>query len=75
MRDLYEAAWLKSNRPYFLRNNLEHYDYTIQLWIAAATNYAPPNANTPKPKPSPQPPTSAYPPHPPATPFYRPPYV
>ncbi len=34
MRDLYEAAWLKSNRPYFLRNNLEHYDYTIQLWIA-----------------------------------------
>ena len=33
MRDLYEAAWLKSNRPYFLRNNLERYDYTIQLWI------------------------------------------
>ena len=34
MRDLYEAAWLKSNRPYFLRNNLERYDYTIQLWLA-----------------------------------------
>jgi hexosaminidase len=33
MRDLYEAAWLKSNRPYFLRNILERYDYTIQLWI------------------------------------------
>lgn len=33
-RDLYEAAWLKSNRPYFLRNNLEHYDATIQLWIS-----------------------------------------
>jgi hexosaminidase len=33
-RDLYEAAWLKSNRPYFLRNNLEHFDATIQLWIS-----------------------------------------
>jgi hexosaminidase len=34
MRDLYETAWLKSNRPYFLRNVLERYDATIQLWIA-----------------------------------------
>ncbi len=34
MRDLYETAWLKSNRPYFLHNNLERYDYTIQLWIS-----------------------------------------
>ena len=33
MRDLYEAAWLKSYRPYFLRNNLERYDFTIQLWL------------------------------------------
>jgi len=33
MRDLYETAWLKSNRPYFLRNNLERYDFTIQLWL------------------------------------------
>ncbi len=33
MRDLYEAAWLKSNRPYFLRNNLARYDLTIQLWL------------------------------------------
>jgi len=33
MRDLYEAAWLKSYRPYFLRNNLEHYDSTIQMWL------------------------------------------
>jgi hypothetical protein len=33
MRDLYEAAWLKSNRPYFLRDNLERYDLTIQLWL------------------------------------------
>ncbi|WP_213807336.1 family 20 glycosylhydrolase [Granulicella sp. dw_53] len=34
LRDLYETAWLKSNRPYFLRNVLERYDYTIQLWIS-----------------------------------------
>jgi hexosaminidase len=33
MRDLYEAAWLKSYRPYFLRNNLERYDLTIQTWL------------------------------------------
>ena len=33
IRDLYETAWLKSNRPYFLRNNLERYDFTIQLWL------------------------------------------
>lgn len=33
MRDLYETAWLKSYRPYFLRNNLERYDQTIQMWL------------------------------------------
>jgi hypothetical protein len=33
IRDLYEQAWLKSYRPYFLRNNLERYDYTIQMWL------------------------------------------
>ena len=33
IRDLYEQAWLKSYRPYFLRNNLERYDLTIQLWL------------------------------------------
>jgi hypothetical protein len=33
LRDLYEKAWLKSYRPYFLRNNLERYDYTIQMWL------------------------------------------
>jgi len=33
LRDLYEQAWLKSYRPYFLRNNLERYDFTIQLWL------------------------------------------
>ncbi len=33
LRDLYEAAWLRTNRPYFLRNNLARYDLTIQLWL------------------------------------------
>jgi hypothetical protein len=34
LRDLYESAWLRSNRPYWLRNVLEKYDYTMQIWLA-----------------------------------------
>lgn len=34
MRDLYAQAWYRSNRPYGLRQVLEHYDYTIGLWYA-----------------------------------------
>ncbi len=34
IRDLYEQAWLRSNRPYALRPVLEHYDYTIGIWLA-----------------------------------------
>lgn len=34
LRDLYEQAWLQSNRPYALRPVLEHYDYTVALWLA-----------------------------------------
>jgi hypothetical protein len=34
LRDLYESAWLRSNRPYWLRNVLEQYDYAAQVWIA-----------------------------------------
>ena len=34
LRDLYQQAWLRSNKPYALRPVLEHYDATIQLWIA-----------------------------------------
>ncbi|MEG9436070.1 beta-N-acetylhexosaminidase [Edaphobacter sp. HDX4] len=34
LRDLYEQAWLKSYRPYFLRNNLERYDFTVQMWLS-----------------------------------------
>ncbi len=33
LRDLYEQAWLRSNRPYALRPVLEHYDYTIGIWL------------------------------------------
>jgi hexosaminidase len=36
LRDLYASAWLRSNRPYWLRNVLEQYDYTTQIWLARA---------------------------------------
>jgi hypothetical protein len=36
LRDLYQSAWLRSNRPYWLRNILEKYDYAAQLWLARA---------------------------------------
>ena len=36
LRDIYESAWLRSNRPYWLRNILEQYDAAAQLWIARA---------------------------------------
>ena len=34
LRDLYEQAWLKSYRPYWLHNNLARYDLTTQLWLS-----------------------------------------
>jgi hypothetical protein len=34
LRDMFEASWLSSNRPYALRQVLEHYDYTIGIWQA-----------------------------------------
>jgi hexosaminidase len=36
LRDLFESAWLRSNRPYWLRNILEQYDYAVQIWLARA---------------------------------------
>jgi hypothetical protein len=36
LRDLFESAWLRSNRPYWLRNNLELYDYAAQIWLDRA---------------------------------------
>ena len=32
-RDLYEAAWLRENRPYWLHNVLARYDAATQLWV------------------------------------------
>jgi hypothetical protein len=43
-RDLYEQAWLRENRPFWLHNVLARYDLAIQLWtqrgnaVAAALN-------------------------------------
>jgi len=39
LRDLYQQAWLRSNRPYALRPVLEHYDYTIGLWLARSDKF------------------------------------
>jgi hexosaminidase len=36
LRGLFESAWLRSSRPYSLRNVLEQYDYTTQIWLARA---------------------------------------
>jgi hexosaminidase len=33
LRDLYEQAWLRDNRPYWLQNNLARYDAAAQLWV------------------------------------------
>ncbi|HET9775652.1 MAG TPA: beta-N-acetylhexosaminidase [Gemmatimonadaceae bacterium] len=33
IRDEYEKAWLKENRPYWLHNVLARYDLATQLWI------------------------------------------
>jgi hypothetical protein len=39
LRDLYQQAWLRSNRPYALRQILEHYDATIQMWQARTDRF------------------------------------
>ena len=39
LRELYEQAWLRSNRPYALRPVLEHYDATIAMWLARADRF------------------------------------
>ncbi len=39
LRDLYEQAWLRDNRPYWLRNNLNHYDAAAQLWIGRSDRW------------------------------------
>jgi hypothetical protein len=36
IRDEYEKAWLKENRPYWLHNVLARYDQATQLWLNRA---------------------------------------
>ena len=31
--ELYRQAWLRDNRPYWLANNMAHYDRETQMWI------------------------------------------
>jgi hypothetical protein len=33
LRDLYQQAWLRENRPYWLQNVLARYDLSTQLWL------------------------------------------
>jgi hypothetical protein len=33
IRELYEAAWLRENRPYWIENVLARYDVAIQTWV------------------------------------------
>ena len=39
LRGLYEQAWLRDNRPYWLANNLAHYDLAAQLWIGRSERW------------------------------------
>jgi hexosaminidase len=36
IRDEYEKAWLKENRPYWIHNVLARYDLATQMWITRA---------------------------------------
>ncbi|MEJ7810350.1 MAG: family 20 glycosylhydrolase, partial [Gemmatimonadaceae bacterium] len=36
LRDEYERAWLRENRPYWMRNVLARFDLATQLWISRA---------------------------------------
>jgi hypothetical protein len=33
LRDIYQTAWLKENRPYWLDNVLVRYDMNMQMWV------------------------------------------
>ena len=39
-RDLYRAAWLKENRPYWLDNVSAQYELAMQLWIQRGIRFA-----------------------------------
>ncbi len=38
-RELFEQAWLKDNRPYWIENVLAQYDIATQLWITRARQF------------------------------------
>jgi hexosaminidase len=38
-RELFEQAWLRDNRPYWLENVLAEYDIATQLWITRAREF------------------------------------
>jgi hypothetical protein len=37
---LYKQAWLRDNRPYWLENNLAHYDRAAELWIGRSDRWS-----------------------------------
>ncbi len=37
--ELYKQAWLRDNRPYWLENNLAHYNAAAQLWVGRADRW------------------------------------
>jgi hypothetical protein len=39
LRGLFQQAWLRDNRPYWLENNLAHYDAAAQLWIGRSDRW------------------------------------
>lgn len=39
IRDLFNTAWLKENRPYWLDNVLAQYEMNMQLWIQRGTAF------------------------------------
>jgi hexosaminidase len=39
LADLYKQAWLRDNRPYWLQNNLAHYDAAAQLWVGRGEHW------------------------------------
>jgi hypothetical protein len=40
LRDLYQQAWLRDNRPYWLQNNLARYDQATQLWLGRGDRWS-----------------------------------
>lgn len=40
IRDLYEAAWIRENRPYWMHSVLVKYDIAMQLWQTRANQVA-----------------------------------